>query len=77
MANNWYPDSRLASFVQALVNAEQIEDTEDLVLFVTKPQAYDEVYAAWEDNGSPSSDEEDGWDDFITAITDDDDSPNS
>lgn len=72
MANqNWYDSAAdLRKFLTVLIDAEVIEDTDDVQSFLNKPQRYNEVYEAWDDAGFPESDDE-NWDEFVNAISDD------
>lgn len=73
MAGNWYPSPDTGSFIEALINADVLQDTADVVTLVKKPQAYDEFYDAWKEAGFPSDENEDGWDEFVAAVTEDED----
>lgn len=71
MAERWYNDASLfRSFGSALVNAEVLEDTEDVNGFFTHPQRYNQFYIEWENAGFPNN-EDAGWDDFVDAISED------
>lgn len=73
MANTWYPSPELNGFIEALANADVLQDTADVVTLLKKPQAYDEFYDAWKTAGFPVDENEDGWDEFIEAVGDSDD----
>ena len=70
MASNWYPDSKLASFAEALVQSGILEDSDEFVQFMRKPQLYDDMYDSWVEAGHPNEGE-DGWDEFVDAISED------
>ena len=68
----WYNDvSLLRGFGQALATAEALTDSEEFVAFMSKPQKYDDAFASWADCGYPTDESDDGWDDFVTSLGDD------
>ena len=69
MASNWYDDATLIKGLgEALSNAEYIEDNTEFADFLRKPQKYNSHYTAWEEAGFPTSDDDDGWDEFVEAL---------
>lgn len=69
----WYNDaSLLRNFADALSNAGVLEDSDDFSAFMRKPQRYNDEYEAWKEAEYPSDDSDDGWDDFVDAISVDD-----
>lgn len=72
----WYDDGTvLRQFATALVNASYFDDDEDnenLLLFLTKPQKFNDEFKAWETAGFPTSDSDDGWEDFTNEILSED-----
>jgi hypothetical protein len=69
----WYHDRYLVDgLAEALTNAEVFGDASDVTAFLKKPQRYNEFYDAWEAANFPTSDEDDNWDDFVEAVSGDD-----
>ena len=74
MADLWYHDSYLVDgLAEALTNAEVFESANDILEFRKKPQKYTAYYEAWEDQGFPSSEDDANWDDFVEAVSEDED----
>jgi len=73
-SDKWYNDSQLVrSFQTALMQADILQDTEDVSAFNSKPQRYDDEFNTWAAAGYPE--EGDGnWDEFVDNITPDEDS---
>lgn len=72
-SNNWSDSaSDIRKFLNILIDAEVLQDTDDVQTFVNKPQQYNGVYQAWDDAGFPDSEDE-NWDDFVSAVTEDSD----
>lgn len=68
MATQWYHDANeIRTFQQALIDAEVLEDSEDMKAFLTHPQRYNNEYRAWEEAGYPQE-TDDTWDEFVQAI---------
>jgi hypothetical protein len=58
----WYAThSELVSFADIMVEMGELQGPEDVVEFFRKPWHYDDEYAAWVDNGSPSDFGAPGW----------------
>lgn len=73
MANNWYDSATdLRKFLNVLIDAEVVEDTDDVQSFLNKPQQYNGIYEAWDDAGFPDSDDE-AWNEFVSSVTDEED----
>jgi hypothetical protein len=74
MASSTWIDSgaTVRKFLNVLIDAEAIENIEDVQQFLNKPERYNEVYEAWDDAGFPESDDE-NWDEFVSTITDEED----
>ncbi len=69
---NWIDSAAdLRKFLNILIDADVIEDTEDVQSFLDKPQRYNDVYDAWDEAGFPESDD-DNWDEFVGSVTDED-----
>jgi hypothetical protein len=74
MAERWYHDSSLLrSFGTALINAEVLEDLEDVLAFFQHPQRYNQFYMEWENAGFPNEGD-DNWDEFVDSISESEDS---
>jgi hypothetical protein len=74
MAEYWFTDTEtLRAFGSILSEAGVLEDAEDFQNFLDEPFEYNDAYKAWVENDSPSSDDE-GWDAFVEAISEDDES---
>ena len=72
--SKWYNDgSVVRKFLQALIEAEFIENIEEVTSFVERPRDYNAAHEAWVDAGAPEDESEDGWDAFVDAIDNDDD----
>jgi len=68
----WYNDAKLLSGLgDALSVMGILEDSDDFSAFLRKPQRYNEEYAAWETAGFPTSEDDDGWEEFEEALTSD------
>lgn len=68
----WYEDNvKFRGLGEALANAGAFEDSDVAALFNRKPQRFNDHYLAWEANEFPTSEEDDGWDDFLEAIEND------
>ena len=77
MADLWYHDSYLVDgLAEALTNAEVFESASDILEFRKKPQKYTAYYEAWEDQGFPSSEDNDNWEEFSEAVANDENEPN-
>lgn len=69
----WYSDSdTLRAFGKALVNAEVLEDGDDFLGFLSKPMQYKATYDTWSEAGYPEDESDDGWEEFVEAISSDD-----
>lgn len=69
----WYNDQKLtASFGAALAEADVLTESSDFKAFFNAPQRYNETFDAWKDAGYPTSDEDDGWQEFLDALPDGD-----
>ena len=74
----WYSDSdNVRELGKALVNAEVLEDTEDFAEFLGKPRKYTEHYNAWSEASFPSDENDDGWEEFVEAVSSDDEEDES
>lgn len=72
---SWYDDLTLVSGLgSALINAEVLTDSEDYKNFLLKPMRYNSYYNAWEEAGFPTDEDDDEWNDFIEAISMEDES---
>lgn len=70
---NWYDNATvLRGFQAALVEAGVLTESEEIKGFLSHPQRYNEYYDAWEENDFPDP-EHDNWDDFVAAVSDDED----
>ncbi len=68
----WYQDvEQVRNLGQALSNAGVLEDSADFNDFLRRPKRWDETYEAWEASGSPITDDDEGLDDFVSAISTD------
>ena len=68
----WYNDAKLLSGLgQALATATILEDSDDFTAYMAKPQRYDEFYDAWKEAGYPTAEDDDGWEDFVNAVSED------
>jgi len=73
MADQWYSDNKLVtSFGEALANAGVLNDSDDFKMFLKSPMRYNDAFNAWSEAGYPTDDSEDGWDDFLEALPDED-----
>jgi hypothetical protein len=66
-------------FMQALVEAEYLEDKKEIVDFLREPEGYTEMYNAWMSFGSPNEGEE-NWNEYYESLwteEDDEDSEES
>ncbi len=71
----WYNDvNLLRSLGQALSEMGILEDSDDFAAFLSKPQRYNDEYNAWEAAGFPTTEVDDGWEEFELALTSDDES---
>jgi hypothetical protein len=67
----WYNDATVVrSYVTALTNAEI--DSEDLIAILKHPKQYSDTYDSWASFGFPESEDDDGWDDFVAEISNED-----
>lgn len=65
----WYNDaSLLRSFGQALAFADVLTDSDDFVEFLAKPQKYNDAFSNWEQCAFPTDESDDGWDDFLGTL---------
>lgn len=65
----WYNDnSLLRSFGQALANADVLTEGEEFAAYLAKPQKYNDTETVWEACGYPTDEADDGWEDFIGSI---------
>lgn len=72
MAEKWYNDSNeVRTFVTALIDAEVLQDGEDIKAALSHPQRYNDEYNAWAENGYPTEGDT-TWDDFVDAVTTED-----
>lgn len=72
MAGKWYDDLTLVKGLgEALSNAEVFEDSADFARFLSKPQKFNDYYDLWEAAGFPTSDDDDGWVEFVDSVSDD------
>lgn len=63
---NWYDDVMLLrDFAAAMVEAEAIDDAS---VILNKPYRFTSEYLAWKKAGYPDSDEDEGWDNFINEM---------
>lgn len=66
MADKWYDDATLLrNFTAAMIEAG-VEDSQDIL---RKPHKYNDEFEAWVDNGYPDEEGDEGWDEFVSAIT--------
>lgn len=71
MAEQWFDNAQLSrSFQAALINADSL-DMDNLGDFLSSPQQWQEEYEAWQDAGFPNDDSDNGWDQFVDAISSD------
>ncbi len=69
-ADKWYDDARLTrAFCNALIEAGYLESNEEIREFNKKPQKFDDEYDAWAEAGFPDDANEDGWTEFVEAIS--------
>lgn len=67
----WYNDSSLIRQLgEALTNAEYFDEVSEVNDYFRRPQRYQPIYDVWETNGFPTSDDDDGWDEFVEGISD-------
>ena len=70
----WYHDRYLVDgLATALTNAEVFSDASDVTAFLAKPQKYNDYYDVWAEADFPTNEDDDGWTEFVEAVTDDDD----
>lgn len=63
---SWYDDALvLRDFANALVEAEYLEDAR---IVLTKPYRFTAEYNAWKNAEYPTSDDDEGWEEFIQAL---------
>ena len=69
MADKWYADAYLVDGLQeALTNAEVFTEAVEIIKFRKSPQKYNDYYEAWETANFPTSEDDDGWDEFVEAV---------
>lgn len=67
--DKWYNSATdLRSFLSILIDAEAVEDTDDVQAFLSHPQKWNEEYKIWEAAGFPQQDDG-AWDEFVNDIT--------
>ena len=65
----WYDDGLvLRKFALALIEVGMLNDDE-ITTFLDKPWRYNNYHEIWEENGAPETNEDDGYQDFVDAIT--------
>lgn len=75
--DRWYESSTdLRKFMVMLIDAEILEDTDDIKEFLNKPHRFNTEYKAWEDSGFVESDDAE-WDDFVTSLSSDEEDAES
>lgn len=73
MAEYWFTDTEtLRNFGSVLTTADILSDSEEFTNFLTKPFEYNDMYDKWMELDMPEEGDE-KWDEFVDAITDDDD----
>jgi hypothetical protein len=64
----WFEDyHELASFADALDEANEWDDVEELLYYIEKPFKWNTEHEKWEEFGNPYSEDE-GWTDFKAAL---------
>lgn len=72
MTDKWYTDSKLvAALGEALTNADVLTEQTDFTNYLKKPMAYNDHYDAWAEAGYPTSEDDNGWDEFVEAVNSD------
>lgn len=65
---SWFDNTLvLRDFADALVTAEYIDSATDVL---TKPYRYTNEYNIWKRHGYPSSDQDEGWEEFVSDLDD-------
>lgn len=65
----WYHNATLVRGLgEALANADIFQESADFANFMRKPQQFDDMYSVWQDANYPTSEDDDGWEDFIANL---------
>lgn len=72
----WYDSlKQFSSFLKVMI-AAVFDDVQQIVEFIDNPQLYDDEYTEWANTGYPTENDK-NWDDFIAAISSDDEDEES
>lgn len=70
----WYEDAPiLRRFYAVLRETGMLEEIDEIDAYFQKPWKYNAYHEIWENNGAPQTSDDDGWEDFVDEITEDDD----